>query len=98
MSASVLIEAVAAESFGGGGGRAGLRGCAGSRLFEGRDDGSADGGQVGGPAAGRGQLESRAVGGGAWSFGVGGGGGVVIPLPWQGVRVWGGCSTGWGGR
>ena len=50
MSASVLIEALEAEGFGGGCyGRGGLRGCAGSGVFEGRDDGGADGGQVGGP-------------------------------------------------
>ena len=53
MSASVLIEAVEAEGFGGGGMVAAAFGdvqvaC----VFEGRDDGSADGGQVGGPAAG----------------------------------------------
>jgi hypothetical protein len=52
MSASVLIEAVEAEGFGGGGmvvpafGDVQVAG-----VFEGRDDGGADGGQVGGPAA-----------------------------------------------
>ena len=50
MSASVLIEAVEAEGFGGGGVVAAAFGdvqVAG--VFEGRDDGGADGGQVGGP-------------------------------------------------
>ena len=50
MSASVLIEAVQAEGFGGGGVVAPAFGdvqVAG--LFEGRDDGGVDGGQVGGP-------------------------------------------------
>ena len=50
MSASVLIEAVEAEGFGGGGRVAPAFGdvqVAG--VFEGRDDGGADGGQVGGP-------------------------------------------------
>ena len=53
MSASVLIEAVEAEGFGGGGVVAAAFGdvqVAG--VFEGRDDGGADGGQVGGSAAG----------------------------------------------
>jgi hypothetical protein len=53
MSASVLIEAVQAESLGVGGVVAAAFGdvqVAG--VFEGRDDGGADGGQVGGPAAG----------------------------------------------
>ena len=53
MSASVLIEAVEAEGFGGGGVVAPAFGdvqVAG--VFDGRDDGGADGGQVGGPAAG----------------------------------------------
>src|SRR5205807_2664040 len=53
MSVSVLIEAVEAEGFGGGGVVASAFGdvqVAG--VFEGRDDGCADGGQVGGPAAG----------------------------------------------
>jgi len=53
MSASVLIEAVEAEGFGGGGVVAAAFGdvqVAG--IFEGRDDGGADGGQVDGPAAG----------------------------------------------
>jgi hypothetical protein len=53
MSASVLIEAVEAEGFGGGGVVAAAFGdvqVAG--VFEGGDDGSPDGGQVGGPAAG----------------------------------------------
>src|SRR5436190_22895357 len=50
MSASVLIEAVEAEGFGRGGMVAPAFGdvqVAG--VFEGRDDGGADGGQVGGP-------------------------------------------------
>jgi hypothetical protein len=50
MSASVLIEAVEAEGFGGGGMVAPAFGdvqVAG--VFNGRDDGGADGGQVGGP-------------------------------------------------
>src|SRR5215469_3631431 len=50
MSVSVLIEAVEAEGFGGGGVVAPAFGdvqVAG--VFEGRDDGGADGGQVGGP-------------------------------------------------
>ena len=50
MSASVLIEAVEAEGFGGGGVVAPAFGdvqVAG--VFEGREDGGADGGQVGGP-------------------------------------------------
>src|SRR5438128_9058426 len=53
MSASVLIEAVEAEGFGGGGVVASAFGdvqVAG--VFDGRDDGGADGGQVGRPAAG----------------------------------------------
>ena len=53
MSASALIEAVKAESFGWGGVVAAAFGdvqVAG--VFEGRDDGGADGGQVGRPAAG----------------------------------------------
>jgi len=53
MSASVLIEAVEAEGFGGGGVVAAAFGdvqVAG--VFEGCDDGRADGGQVDGPAAG----------------------------------------------
>src|SRR5204863_9927918 len=53
MSASVLIEAVEAEGFGGGGMVAPAFGdvqVAG--VFEGRDDGGADGGQVDRPAAG----------------------------------------------
>src|SRR6266567_7220424 len=53
MSASVLIEAVEAESFGWGGVVAPAFGdvqVAG--VFEGRGDGGADGGQVDGPAAG----------------------------------------------
>src|SRR5437588_1259783 len=53
MSASVLIEAVEAEGFGGGGVVASAFGdvqVAG--VFEGRDDGGADGGQVDGSAAG----------------------------------------------
>src|SRR5207253_11331076 len=53
MSVSVLIEAVEAGGFGGGGVVASAFGdvqVAG--VFEGRDDGGADGGQAGGPAAG----------------------------------------------
>ncbi|SRR6266566_1770950 len=53
MSVSVLIEAVEAEGFGGGGVVAAAFGdvqVAG--IFDGCDDGGADGGQVGGPAAG----------------------------------------------
>src|SRR5215470_15227559 len=53
MSVSVLIEAVEAEGFDGGGVVAAAFGdvqVAG--VFDGRDDGGADGGQVGGPAAG----------------------------------------------
>src|SRR5271163_1988400 len=53
MSASVLIEAVEVEGLGGGGVVAPAFGdvqVAG--IFEGRDDGGADGGQVGRPAAG----------------------------------------------
>ena len=53
MSASVLIEAVEAEGFGGGGVVAAAFGdvqVAG--VFDGRGDGGADGGQVDGPAAG----------------------------------------------
>src|SRR2546429_2074708 len=53
MSASVLIEAVEAEGFGGCGVVAASFGdvqVAG--VFEGRRDGRPDGGQVGGPAAG----------------------------------------------
>src|SRR5271170_3980655 len=53
MSASVLIEAVEAEGFGGGGVVAAAFGdvqVAG--VFEGRDDGGADGGKVDGSAAG----------------------------------------------
>src|ERR1022692_1673200 len=53
MSASVLIEAVEIDGFGGGGVVAPSFGdvqVAG--VFDGRDDGGADGGQVGGPAAG----------------------------------------------
>src|ERR1700730_1505445 len=53
MSVSVLIEAVEAEGFGGGGVVAPAFGdvqVAG--VLDGRDDGGADGGQVGGPAAG----------------------------------------------
>ena len=53
MSASVLIEAVEAESFGGGGVVASAFGDVQvSGVFDGRDDGGADGGQVGRPAAG----------------------------------------------
>ena len=53
MSASVLIEAVEAEGFGWGGVVASAFGdvqVAG--VLDGRDDRGADGGQVGGPAAG----------------------------------------------
>src|SRR5712664_601291 len=53
MSVSVLVEAVEAEAFGGGGVVAAAFGdvqVAG--VFDGRGDGGADGGQVGGPAAG----------------------------------------------
>src|SRR5260370_4313477 len=53
MPASVLIEAVEVECFGGGGVVAPAFGdvqVAG--VFDGRDDGGADGGQVGGAAAG----------------------------------------------
>src|SRR5258705_13247328 len=63
MSASVLIEAVEAEGFGGGGVVAAAFGdvqVAG--VFEGRDDGGADGGQVDGSAAG-------AAGGGVFAEG-----------------------------
>src|SRR6266567_3954355 len=65
MSASVLIEAVKVEGFGGGGVVAAAFGdvqVAG--VFDGRDDGGADGGQVGGPApgaAGRGVFAERGV-------------------------------------
>src|SRR6266487_3787979 len=53
MSASVLVEAVEAEGFGGGGVVAPAFGdvqVAG--VFDGRDDGGTDSGQVGGAAAG----------------------------------------------
>jgi hypothetical protein len=53
MSVSVLVEAVEAEGFGGGGVVAAAFGdvqVAG--VLDGRDDGGADGGQVGGAAAG----------------------------------------------
>src|SRR6266849_3054198 len=65
MSVSVLVEAVEAEAFGGGGVVAAAFGdvqVAG--VFDGRDDGGADGGQVGGPSpgpAGRGVLAERRV-------------------------------------
>jgi hypothetical protein len=50
MSAFVLIEAVEAEGFGGGGVVASAFGDVQvADVFEGRDDGGADGGQVGGP-------------------------------------------------
>src|SRR5271166_6991099 len=53
MSVSVLIEAVEAEGFGGGGMVAAAFGdVQAAGVFDGRDDGGADGGQVGGPAAG----------------------------------------------
>ena len=49
---SVLIEAVEAKGFGGGGMAAPAFGdVQAAGVFEGRDDGGADGGQVGGPAA-----------------------------------------------
>src|SRR5579862_5969771 len=63
MSSSVLVEAVEAEGFGGGGVVAAAFGdvqVAG--VFDGRDDGGADGGQVGGAAAG-------AAGGGIFAEG-----------------------------
>src|SRR5271155_673961 len=63
MSASVLIEAVEAEGFGGGGVVAPAFGDVQvASVFDGRDDGGADGGQVGGPAAG-------AAGGGVFAEG-----------------------------
>lgn len=47
MSASGLIEAVKAEGLAGGWyGRAGLGGCAGSRILEGGDDGGAASGGI----------------------------------------------------
>ena len=50
MSASVLIEAVKAKGFGGGGMvTPGFGDVQVAGVFEGRDDGGADGGQVGGP-------------------------------------------------
>ena len=53
MSVSVLIEAVEAEGFGRGGVVAAAFGDVQvAAVFEGRDDGSADRGQVGCPAAG----------------------------------------------
>ena len=53
MSASVLIEAVQAEGFGGCGVVAAAFGdVQAAGIFEGRGDGRADGGQVDGPAAG----------------------------------------------
>lgn len=53
MSASVLIEAVEAEGFGGGGVVTPSFGDVQvASVFDGRDDGGADGGQVGGAAAG----------------------------------------------
>jgi hypothetical protein len=53
MSASVLIEAVKAEGFGGGRVVAAAFGNVQvSGVFDRRDDGRADGGQVDGPAAG----------------------------------------------
>ena len=52
MSACVLIEAVEAKGFGGGGMVAPAFGDVQvAVVFEGLDDGGADGGQVGGPAA-----------------------------------------------
>ena len=65
MSASVLFETVEAEGFGGGGVVApAFRDVQVSGIFDGRDDGGADGGQVGRPvagAAGRGVLAERDV-------------------------------------
>src|SRR5436190_22341362 len=53
MSVSVLIEAVEAEGFGGGGVVASAFGNVQvADVFEGRGDGGADGGQVDGPVAG----------------------------------------------
>ena len=53
MSASVLIEAVETEGFGGGAVVASAFGDVQvASVFDGRDDGSPDGGQVGGSAAG----------------------------------------------
>ena len=53
MSASVLIEAVEAEGFGGGGVvTPALGDVQVASVFDGRDDGGADGSQVDGPAAG----------------------------------------------
>ena len=53
MSASVLIEAVEVEGFGGGGVVAPpFWDVEVAGVFDDRDDGGADGGQVGGPAAG----------------------------------------------
>ena len=53
MSASVLIEAVETEGFGGGAVVAAAFGDVQvASVFDGRDDGSPDGGQVGGSAAG----------------------------------------------
>jgi hypothetical protein len=53
MSASVLIEAVEVEGFGGGGVVAPAFGdMQVASVFDGSDDRGADGGQVGGPAAG----------------------------------------------
>ena len=53
MSACVLIEAVEAEGFGGGGVVAPAFGDVQvASVFDGRDDRGADGGQVGRPAAG----------------------------------------------
>src|SRR5436190_6185322 len=65
MSVSVLIEAVEAEGFGGGGVVASAFGNVQvADAFDSRDDGGADGGQVGGPpagAAGRGVLAESHV-------------------------------------
>src|SRR5690349_18574077 len=53
MSPSVLLEALEAEGFGGGGVVAPAFGDVQvASVFDGRDDGGADGGQVGGPLAG----------------------------------------------
>ena len=50
MSVGVLIEAVEAEGFGGGGVvAAAFRDVQVAGVFDGRDDGGADGGQVDGP-------------------------------------------------
>jgi hypothetical protein len=72
MSASVLIEAVEAEGFGGGGVVAPAFGAVQvAGVLEGRDDRGADGGQVGGPA---GALRCRVVCGRHQEFGAHGDG------------------------